>query len=55
MTSALKNVNESLANVYGGNYLQKDFVEVLHPAPEETRTAEEVIQHIKDGLNEIGA
>ena len=55
MSEALKNINESVANSFTGRYMQKSYIELLHPKQEETRTAEEIIQNIKDGLDELGA
>lgn len=55
VTSALKNINESIANAFAGRYMQIDYLDLLKPTKEETRTADEIIQHIKDGLDRIGA
>jgi len=55
VSDILKNINESVANTFSGKYMQYSLREILNPQPEETRTAEEIIQHIKDGLNRIGA
>lgn len=55
VTDVLKNINESVANTMSGKYMQARFYDILNPPKEETRTAEEIIQHIKDGLDKIGA
>lgn len=55
MSEAVKNINESVANAYTGKYMTKSYVDLLKPEPEETRTADEIIQHMKDKLNELGA
>lgn len=55
VTSVLKNINESIANAYAGKYMQIDYVDLLKPTKKETRTADEIIQDIKDGLDRIGA
>lgn len=48
-------MNESVANTFTGKYMQVDYLDLINPKPEETRTGEEIRQHIKDGLNKLGA
>lgn len=55
VTSTLKNMNKSVANTFTGKYMQVDYLDLIDPKPEETRTGEEIRQHIKDGLNKLGA
>ena len=55
MTDVLRNINESVANTMTGSYMQVRYMDIINPKPEETRTADEIIQHIKDGLNKLGA
>lgn len=55
MSDVVRNINEIAANSFTGKYMKASYRDLIYPKPEETRTAEEVIQHIKDGLNELGA
>lgn len=50
VTSALQNMNKILAEVYSGTYMKLSFDEMLNPKQEDTRTADEIINHIKNGL-----
>lgn len=56
VTDTLKNIAENTANVsaangVSGKYSTKRYYDVLHPAPEDNRSAEEIITSIKDKLN----
>lgn len=58
MANATKNINDAVAESLGGKVMQYKYDEIVTMKEddlEETRTAEEIIQHIKDGLDRIGA
>ena len=55
VADAVKNINQIAATAFTGTYMQKRLIELVYPEPDETRTAEDVINHIKDGLNKLGA
>lgn len=50
VTDALKLMAENTARYGGGGYIKARYHDILHPKPEETRTAAEVIAHIVNGL-----
>lgn len=50
VTDALMYISQNTANMAGGKALQKRFYEVLNPEPEETRTAQDIINNIKKKL-----
>lgn len=50
VTDALRLIAENTAKYAGGSYLKVRYHDVLHPKPEETRTAEEIIAHVVSGL-----
>lgn len=50
-----KNINEILANNLTGKYMQYYMRDIFKPVKESTETAEEIIERIKHGLDEIGA
>lgn len=50
MTSAIQNINRILAENMTGTYMNKSYLEMLNPKPQETRTADEIIDHIRKGL-----
>lgn len=51
----LRFVSENTAHTpEGGRYLGVDYDELIHPAPPETRTKEEIISHMKNKLAKAG-
>lgn len=52
ITEGLKIISENTAAYAGGSVLSKSYFDVLKPQKKETRTAKEVIDHIKKGLSE---
>lgn len=54
VTDALRIISENTAKYAGGSYQKARWVELIHPPKEETRTPEEVIEHMKNRLIEIG-
>ena len=53
ISEALKIMTANTAAQVGGMHLVKSFSEVLRPQKEETRTPKEIIDNIKNGLNEL--
>lgn len=50
MAQAVKNINQILAENYTGTYMTLSYEELLKPQVEETRTAEQIIEDIRNGL-----
>lgn len=46
-------INCSISNLLGGQMLRHRFSELITPQKEETRTSEEIIDHISDKLNNM--
>ena len=53
VTEAAKNINRILAENFTGSYMKVSYTEMLQPKPQETRTAEEIINDIRTGLQEL--
>lgn len=49
-TDALYYINEILATRYGGKTMLKRFYNLIHKKPEETRTAQEIVDSIRSKL-----
>lgn len=43
-------LTENTAKLAGGPYLTVRYTDIIHPKPEETRTADEIIDHVLKGL-----
>lgn len=59
MTDALKTICENTAKMYGGSVPKSRYLELIEPIDskyqkQETRTAQEVIDHIKNKINKMG-
>ena len=50
----LRTLTEITARIGGGDFAVTPLAELLYPKPEETRTAEEIIEHIRGKLREMG-
>ena len=50
---ALQNINRILAENMTGSYMKVSYMDMLHPKPEEKRSAEEIINSIRKGLQEL--
>ena len=50
---AIKNINRILAENMTGSYMKVSYMDMLHPKPAETRSAEEIINDIRRGLQEL--
>lgn len=53
VTDELYYINNNVVNVSGGSKLQTRFYDILHPPKEETRTADDVINGLKDKLRKL--
>lgn len=49
-TDALQLLGESVAAQMAGRYLSQRYADLINPPKQETRTAEEIIDHMKDVL-----
>ena len=50
VTDALRNISENTAKYGGGGYMKVRFADIITPKPEDDRTSEEIISHIRDKL-----
>lgn len=50
ITDCLRLIAKNVAPIAHGEYIGKRYAEIIHPKPEETRTAEEIIDSIKQKL-----
>lgn len=55
ITDALKTLTENTAKMFGGATMKMRYAELIDPEPqkEETRTAEEVVDSIKEKLEKL--
>ena len=53
MTDALKVIGENVARISGGSYMKARYIEIIDPKPEETRTKDEIINHMKNILSSL--
>lgn len=53
MTDALRIIGENTARYAGGSYLNTRWADIIHPPKEETRTADEIIEHMKRRLASV--
>lgn len=53
VTDALRIIGENIAKFGGGSYVKIRWIDLIHPKPEETRTANEIIEHMKKKLGEV--
>lgn len=55
VTDALKAIAENSARgPHGGGYLKLRYMDIIDPKPEETRTGEEIVQHLSEKLAKLG-
>ena len=50
VSDALKMVASNTAKLSGGEYLKTRYCDAINPKPEETRTSDEIIAHIRKKL-----
>ena len=53
MSEAVKNINEILANNLNGSYMKISYMDMMKPQKVEERTAEEIIDDIRSGLQRL--
>lgn len=53
MSEAVKNINEILANNFNGSYMKISYTDMMKPQKVEERTAEEIIDDIRSGLQRL--
>lgn len=53
MSEAVKNINEILANNFNGSYMKISYMDMMKPQKVEKRTAEEIIDDIRSGLQRL--
>lgn len=54
VTDALRVLTENTAKISGGGYIQRRYVELVEPRKEETRSGDEIIEHMKNVLGKLG-
>lgn len=54
VTDALRVLTENTAKISGGGYIQHRYVELIEPRKEETRSGDEIIEHMKNVLGKLG-
>lgn len=52
-TDALRIIGENTAKYAGGSYLKARWTDIINPPKEDTRTADEIIEHMKKRLKEV--
>lgn len=50
ISDALRTISENTAKFGGGGYMKVRFADIIMPRPEDDRTSDEIISHIKDKL-----
>lgn len=50
MAEAAKILTENIVKLTGGTYLTARYTDIIHPKPEENRTADEIIDQVLKGL-----
>lgn len=53
ITDALRTISENTAKYGGGSYIKARYADIIHPKPEDGRTHEEVVDHIRKKLREL--
>ena len=54
VTDGIKMISENTAKTGKASYFQKRYIEVIKPVPEETRTADEIIDGIRNKIQNLG-
>lgn len=55
ITDALKNINDAVVQYLSGSVMTSRYIDILkRKEKEDARTADEIIQDIKQGLNKLG-
>lgn len=53
VSDALRVISENTAKFGGGGYAKVRFADIIHPKPEDKRTHEEVVEHIRRKLRAL--
>lgn len=53
VADALRIIGGNTAKYAGGSYPKARWIDIIHPPKEETRTAEEIIEHMKKKLEGV--
>lgn len=54
VTDALKAIAENTSRIAGGTVMKSRYMDLIDPKPEETRTGEEIVQHVSEKLAKLG-
>lgn len=54
ITDGLKVITETLQGVYGGAALSTRYLDIIDPPPVDDRTADDIIENIKNKLQALG-
>ncbi len=52
VAECMRMISVNTAKYAGGSYMSAGYMEILHPRPLDTRTADEVVRHIKQRLSQ---
>lgn len=52
ISDALQNISENTAKFGSGRYMKVRFADIIMPQPEDDRTSEEIISHIREKLRD---
>lgn len=55
MADTVHFINHSVSGLFGGNVKRERYSELIKPQVEETRTADEIINHVTDKLRKIAS
>ena len=50
ISDALRTISENTAKFGGGGYMKARFADIIMPRPEDDRTSDEIISHIREKL-----
>lgn len=53
VTDALRTITENTAKYGGGGYIKLRYADIINPKPEDDRTREEVVEHIREKLRAL--
>lgn len=53
VTEALRYLTENTAKAHGGSYLKVRYSELIEPIKEETRTADEIVEDLREKLRRL--
>lgn len=53
LTDVLKIIGENTAKYAGGSYMKARYLDITNPKPQETRTPDEIIAHMKQKITSV--